>query len=555
MVSCARVGSPVGGAKDTLAPQLIGSNIDSARVNVPRDIKELRLDFDEYVTLNQVQKNLIISPPIKKIKKIIPSNLANKYVLIQWQDTLQANTTYNFNFANSIKDNNEGNVLPYFNFAFSTGETIDNLYISGLAKIIAVNEKHETTSSTAEKNIVIGLYKASDSLNYKEKPYYITVADPDGYFELNYLSEGYYRLIAFEDTNANSLFDSGKEKVAFQKQDIHLTKSISGENLNLYPSEKKLNYVETKENPGGLLMLFEGNPEKVEITPLENKIKDYKISHRKYSDSVYIWFNAQKENVGIDKSEQLKWSYTIPQKSDTVSIFYRNNAKEEMSLSNNNGNILSPKQPFRITSNFAIDSLQTQKWTLVSDSVEIPFKADISKNNPFEITVNADFNAGKKYALTVPKTTVSSFYHQNEKSYRFDFEADKTENYGSLTLTLLNPPTHPFWLQLLNEKGEVKYQIYTQSNVIKFDVLKPDTYSLRILVDKNENGHWEGADFEKGTFAEDLFDFTKKIAARPLWDLNETWDLTTNEESETGAEKLPENSEILKTETDSSKKE
>jgi hypothetical protein len=62
LLSCARVGSPVGGAKDTIAPNFLGSNIDTTRVNVPRDIKELRLEFDEYITLKDWQKNLVISP-------------------------------------------------------------------------------------------------------------------------------------------------------------------------------------------------------------------------------------------------------------------------------------------------------------------------------------------------------------------------------------------------------------------------------------------------------------------------------------------------------------
>ena len=43
LFSCARVGSPVGGEKDSIPPRVVGSNIDSSRVNVPRDIKELRL--------------------------------------------------------------------------------------------------------------------------------------------------------------------------------------------------------------------------------------------------------------------------------------------------------------------------------------------------------------------------------------------------------------------------------------------------------------------------------------------------------------------------------
>ncbi len=65
VISCARVGSPNGGTKDSLAPKFLSSNIDTTRINVPRNIKELRLDFDEYVMLKDVSKNLIISPPIK----------------------------------------------------------------------------------------------------------------------------------------------------------------------------------------------------------------------------------------------------------------------------------------------------------------------------------------------------------------------------------------------------------------------------------------------------------------------------------------------------------
>jgi hypothetical protein len=85
---------------------------------MPRDIKQLRIDFDEYITLKDINKNLNISPPIKNITRIVPSNIANKFILIQWKDTLQANTTYNFNFGNSIADNNEANILRYYNFVF-----------------------------------------------------------------------------------------------------------------------------------------------------------------------------------------------------------------------------------------------------------------------------------------------------------------------------------------------------------------------------------------------------------------------------------------------------
>jgi len=530
LFSCARVGSPVGGAKDTIPPQVVSTNIDTTRVNVPRDIKELRIDFDEYITLRDINKQLIISPPLKKMTKIIPSGMANKYLLIQWEDTLQANTTYNFNFGNAIVDNNENNPLQYYNFAFSTGDKIDQLYISGELKSPIADKKSEET------NLVVGLFQEKDSMDYRQKPYYITKADPDGYFELNYLSPGDYRILAFEDTNENSVFDAGKEKVGFQKDKITLDKSISGLNINLFPSRKPLKYVEMKETLGGILMTFEGNPQQVKVLSLNEKLQDYKVTQAPKSDSINIWFDAKKLNLGTETSENLKFSYDDGVKQDTVSLFYRYNAKNEMTLTNAKGNLLAPNRDFTIESNYFIDKIQPEKWSLVSDSIQQDFTAQISAKNPYEIHIQSNFKEGKKYSLTVPKESVSSFYDSILKSYRFDFESDKTENYGTLFLTLENAPTQKFWFQLLNDGGSVVYSRYGTENTIVFKSLKPGKYQPRILVDNNENGIWDSADFGTQTFAEDVYVFSKTVEIRPLWEIRETWNLKPDAESSaTGA--------------------
>ena len=523
MVSCARVGSPVGGEKDSIPPQITGSNIDSPRVNVPRDIRELRIDFDEYITLKDINKQLIISPPLKQITKILPSGMGNKYLLIKWSDTLQANTTYNFNFGNAIVDNNEGNALGYYNFAFSTGEKIDSLFISGELKSL-INEKDKKPE---EGSLVVGLYQQKDSMDYRQKPYYITKADPDGYFELNYLAPGNYRVLAFEDSNSNSVYDIGKENVGFLKDQITLDKSISGLNINLFPSKKAMKYLEMKEVPGGILMTFEGNPDEVKVVSLNEKLKDYKVTHSPKSDSTMIWFNATAQNVGITTNENLKFSYDNGVKKDSVSLFYRYNSKNEMTISNTKGNSLAPQQDFVVTSNYFVDKIQPEKWTLVSDSIQQEFTAAISEKNPFEIYIKSDFKDGKKYSLTIPKETVSSFFEKNKVSKRFDFEADKTENYGELTITLENAPKQKFWLQLLSESGTVAYSKYGLENQINFKSLKPSQYNLRILVDENENGIWDSADFAANVFAEPVFIFDKKIEVRPLWEIRETWTLPT----------------------------
>lgn len=520
--SCARVGSPVGGPKDTLAPKFLSSNIDTTRVNVKRDIRELRLDFDEYISLKDINKNLIISPPIKNIKRILPSNIANKFILIQWEDTLQANTTYNFNFGNSIADNNEANILRYFNFAFSTGEKLDDLYVSGeISDATAIKKKTETN----ENKLVVGLYQVKDTINYKQKPYYITKVDDDGYYELNYLSPGKYKIIAFDDENGNSVYDPGKEKIGFQKEPIDVEKSISGLNMKIYPSKKPLKYQEMKEIPGGILMTFTGNPDEVKVLSVNEKLQDIKVTHRPKSDSVRIWFDAEKNGLGQTATDNLKFSYDIGVKQDTVSMFYKYNKKNAMDL-DNGGASLAPNADFIVRSAYIIDKINPEKWSLKKDSLTTQeFTAKISETNPYEIQIHSDFVSGKKYQLIIPKETVSSFYAKNTQSKGFDFEVGKVEDFGSLEFTLLNAPTAKYWIQLLDSSEKVIYSKYTTGNKIKFDILKPEEYIVRILVDNNGNKYWDEADFTTETFAEDSYIFYKKAVVRALWETREDWDL------------------------------
>ncbi len=534
LVSCARVGSPVGGDKDTIPPKMIGSNIDTTRINVPRDIKELRIDFDEYITLKDINKNLIISPPIQ-YTKIIPSSIGNKYLQIQWKDTLQANTTYNFNFGNSVVDLNENNALPYFNFAFSTGDKIDDLYISGTISDALGNDKN---SEGKERNLVVGLYQVKDTMNYRQKPYYITKADPDGYFELNYLTPGKYRIIGFDDENGNSIFDSGKESLSFQKESIDLQNNISGLRLRTFSSKKEMKYKEMTPSVGGVLMTFEGNPAKVIVKAVSDKPTDYKVMHTAKSDSVKIWFDAEKENIGATVSENLKFSYDTGSKQDTVSVFYKKPAKDEMTISNPFSNKLAPETDFRFSSNYIINKIQPENWKLESDSLSQSFTAQISEKDSTQIIVKSNFVVGKKYQLTVPKNTIISYYNRLSESVRFDFEAAKPEEFGSFTVKLINQPAQKFWIQLLNEKNESAYDQYTNQSLVKFTSLKPGTYKLRILVDNNENGYWDSSDFAKETLSEDVYLYKKtgdkdvmtKINIRPMWEINENWDLTKEEQ-------------------------
>ncbi|MDT3408181.1 UNVERIFIED_CONTAM: hypothetical protein QE387_002498 [Pseudacidovorax intermedius] len=166
-------------------------------------------------------------------------------------------------------------------------------------------------------------------------------------------------------------------------------------------------------------------PENVKVLSLNDKLQDIKVTHRPKSDSVRIWFDAAKSNVGQTANENLKFSYNADNKQDTVSVFYRYNTKNVMTLdSDNGGALIPPKADFKMVSNYIIDRIEPEKWMLrvAGDTLsKQQFSAVISPTNPYQVIVKSDFVIGKKYQLTVPKETVYSFYAKNPQSKRFDF--------------------------------------------------------------------------------------------------------------------------------------
>jgi len=164
LINCARRGNPSGGPKDEDAPITIKTIPEFKTVNF--DGEEIKIYFDEYIKLEDISKNLIVSPPLKYPADITPLGTPSKRITIKIKDTLKENTTYTFNFGESIVDNNESNPLTGFKYIFSTGNHIDSLSINGSISNSFKKEK--------DKYVSVLLYEANkefnDSTIYKEKP-------------------------------------------------------------------------------------------------------------------------------------------------------------------------------------------------------------------------------------------------------------------------------------------------------------------------------------------------------------------------------------------------
>ena len=243
IVCCANRGTPTGGEIDEVAPSIIKSTPENYTLNF--NSKEIRVYFDEYIKFKNLQKYLIISPPIDPAPEITPLGTASKYLEIKFQDSLQPNSTYVFNFGESIVDNNADNVFSNYKYVFSTGKYIDSLKINGSLK--------DALERKVSEEINVMLYEidstTSDSIIYKSKPKYITkLIDSTGLFSLENLKKGEYLLIALKEENIDYIYQNATDKIAFYSGIIQLPRDTGNYNLKLFKENLDFKFSRPKQS-------------------------------------------------------------------------------------------------------------------------------------------------------------------------------------------------------------------------------------------------------------------------------------------------------------------
>ena len=208
---CASVGTPTGGPKDSLPPVIVG--VAPADYSTHFKSDKILIEFDEYVQLKDLQKELYTSPAMKR-KPV--ATLRGKAVQIQIKDdSLLPNTTYAVEFGSSVSDNNEDNPLHGLRYVFSTGDEIDSLMMSGYTE---ESEKADSLGRT-----FIYFFEADsvpapeeyDSVMFKYKPAKIARSQKNGIFVAQNLRPVPYRVYAFYDSNDNGAYEPSIDKVGF----------------------------------------------------------------------------------------------------------------------------------------------------------------------------------------------------------------------------------------------------------------------------------------------------------------------------------------------------
>lgn len=201
--ACASTGSPDGGPYDEEPPKFVRATPAPNAINNTR--KNVSIEFDEFINLENASEKVIISPPQREQPEVKTSG---KRVVVKFIDSLVANTTYTIDFGDAIVDNNEGNPLGLFSYAFSTGPEIDTMAVSGT---VLNAENLEPI-----KGIQVGLHKNLNDTAFTKLPFdRISRTDSRGQFTIRGIAPGKYRIYALQDGNQNYMYDSKTETVAW----------------------------------------------------------------------------------------------------------------------------------------------------------------------------------------------------------------------------------------------------------------------------------------------------------------------------------------------------
>ncbi|CAN1551348.1 SbsA, Ig-like domain containing protein [Flavobacteriaceae bacterium] len=519
-MSCAKRGSITGGLKDTIAPTLKSSYPENYSVKFQGN--KIKLVFDENIKLKDINKQLIISPPMKNEPLIIPTT-ATKNLTITLKDTLLPNTTYSLNFGQSIADNNEGNPYNQFKYVFSTGDYIDSLALGGRVK--------DAYDKEVASFVSIMLYEANEKFNdstiFKENPRYITnTLDSLKTFRLENLKAGKYFLIALKDNNKNNKFDPKSDRIGFNKQIVSIPNDTVFE-LELFKEELPFKALKPSQASGNRLVLgFEGKEnskgEKPKIT-LKNKdqIIPTFITKLNKKDSLQVWFNPLKADslsLNFEKGKYKKdFSFKIKkQKIDTV------NLKAVQS------GVLNFRDRFTLESNTPLVKFDKSKMKLIDkDSVAVDFTTAYNEYTQ-ELFVDFKIEEAQKYNLKMMPGAVTDFFEKTNDTLSFRTSTRNRSDYGNLIVSLKNVNRFPVIIQLTDEKGTiVKASEYTESKTeIEFNLLEPFLYTLRAIYDDNKNKEWDTGSYLEKKQAEEVIYLSKEVDVRVNWDVNQIFDLS-----------------------------
>ena len=584
--SCANRGiGPQGGPKDTIPPRMVKEQPLNQSVNFHG--KKIEITFNEYLQLDNIQQNLLVSPP-QQVSPIVKA--IGKKVTVEMQEDLIDSTTYTLDFGNAICDYTEKNPMRGYVFAFSTGDRIDSMEVYGR---VANAEDLNPVSG-----LMVGLQANLHDSAFSTLPFTrVARSDSLGEFGIQNLRNGVYRLYALQDQSRDFLYQPG-EGLAFSDSLVipeyeteivfdTIWKNIA-DTIDSLSSVRQIDTILTIQNayvgPADLMLWFFR----------EDKQRHY--FQRAYRDEPHIiklQFSAPQDSLPLlralppsamdsTRTDSLwtdPWAYTLLQanptrdtlvywltdsiairqdsiflemtylksdslynlvpQTDTVLAIYRaprmtQKAKEaqekkarerKLDLKSNAKDKFEVYDTLCIVAAFPIDSIYTDSIRLYEkqDTLLIDKPFTLRQKDVMSFQIIAPLQQGKQYELHLDSAAVRDIYGVASDKKKFTLRLKTAEDYSTLLILLPNYDPR-IRLQLLSEKDQPVRELPAREEGTKFEYLTPKTYYLRLYFDLNGDGRWTTGDWITKRQPEPVYYFPAKLTLRANWDFEERFD-------------------------------
>ena len=547
MQRCASVASPNGGPRDTIPPSLIESYPANGTTSFKE--QEFKLTFSEFVKADKIQQQLIITPRTENKYK---TTAKKNSIILKFTDPFEDSTTYNFNFADGITDITENNPAVNLSLAFSTGAYIDSLSIEG--NVIDLFKQENA------KGYTVGLYPITDSLDFfKEKPVYFTTTSDSGQFQLSYLKSGLYKLLVFNDDNRNITFDPETEQHGFIPDTVQLDSTIVLDQSisTLLQNVKPITFINSRPTGPYVELKYSKQIDDYTIAPdflqhsltgeSKEVIRIYKTEEIPVGDSLTIYATAldslgnqtedtiktafitsnrkpSKFSLSVDsKGDYLTDNYSLQvrfskpiQLIDTSQLFIERDSTFEWQLNptftwNENRTQLDIQS--NLNRKELIDTLllsippDTSQMLLDTSQAQTePATPEITAPTEEDLTaIQFVLNDGAFISIESDTSARESFYIPYKESTAF----------GTVKLSMLTN-YQSYIVQLVDNNNIARYSA-RNNDLVNFPRVTPGTYSIRVLIDNNQDGKWSAGNLLLDIPPEDIYLHEEETSVRENW--------------------------------------
>ncbi len=556
IASCANPVSPSGGPKDVDPPVHVKAEPPLYTKNFTSN--KIKITFNEFIQLKDVTNQVIISPPMDEMPDF---KVKGKSLIIELNEELKENTTYNIFMGDAIVDLTENNPASNFQYVFSTGNMIDSLSVKGNVL--------KAFDLTPVENVNVMLYLdindtiEFDSLPYYVKPYYLTKTNEQGDFLLNNLTDKQFKLFALLDLNGNMVYDQPSEEIAFidslivpqfDPTIIFDTVTITDTIIdNILPAElpdlaiydlslfqevdsvqRVLKVVLAKNYQ--LNFFFKLPVTNLQIRPLNltEGIDWAIVEPYKTKDTLIYWL----KNIGQDSlTLEISDAGIILDTTDVAVVKKARSRKEKKEEEkpqkltakyNIKSQSIDLNEPLILTFDYPIESYDLNSISLLENDTislipEVTFSDSTIQRN---LEIKYQWKQGTAYSMLIPDSVFFDIHGHSHDTLGIIFISKTLEDYGNLyvSINLLNPGQNHI-VQLLSNDNLIKETILTENQRISLEYLKPGNYRLKVIYDQNNNGIWDSGDYFYKIQPEVVDFFPGEITVRANWDIEEDWEL------------------------------